>query len=180
MRKFLALALAWALCLAVPAYAESVTGPTPTTVGTSLPGQVAATATNDDAAAGKVGEYIESVVLFASPTSIPTSGVEANVTSISLTAGDWDVWGNVVTVPAGATTTTQTVSGISTTSATLPDVSARWFNTISFAAGTNASAPPPSRRLSLSGTTTVYLVGRANFSVSTMGMCGFIAARRVR
>lgn len=40
----------------VPALADGIFVP-PTSVGTSLPGQVSGTATNDDAAAGKVGEY---------------------------------------------------------------------------------------------------------------------------
>lgn len=50
-----------------------------------------------NAAAGSVGEYVT-----ASPTGISlTTGTTINLTSISLTAGDWDVSGAVEFSPAG-------------------------------------------------------------------------------
>ena len=48
---------------------------------------IVGTTTNNSVQAGSVGEYVESVV--ASTTSGYTSGSTVNVTSISLTAGDW-------------------------------------------------------------------------------------------
>src|SRR5690349_16625741 len=65
---------------------------------------LAGTATNDDAAAGKIGEYIESEVLSGSAVSL-TTNTAANITSISLTAGDWDVWGAAVYQLGSGTTT---------------------------------------------------------------------------
>ena len=60
------------------------------------------TGTNDSAAAGYVGEVIESNVPIGSAISI-SAGVAANITSITLTAGDWDIWGGVTLLPAGST-----------------------------------------------------------------------------
>ncbi len=139
------------------------------------------TATNDSAAAGSVGEYIESVVTNASPTSGFSSGAAKNVTSISLTAGDWDVEGTVLTVPIGGTTTTSISAGISTTTNTLPASELRNQNDgNSQAAGFQVSLPLPRIRVSLAAPATVYLVGRFSFAVSTMSAAGFINARRVR
>jgi hypothetical protein len=36
------------------------------------------------------------------------------------------------------------------------------------------------QRISISGTTTVYLSAYVTFAISTMAVCGFIGARRVR
>ena len=55
-------------------------------------GQIVGTATNDSATAGNVGEYVSSAVTPAYPITL-TSTQYADVTSISLTAGDWDVTG---------------------------------------------------------------------------------------
>lgn len=137
--------------------------------------------TNDSAAAGSVGELISSVIANASATSLST-GTAANVTSISLTAGDWDVYGNVTFVTGAGTTVAYTASWISTSSAAVPDSSL--YASTAFAAGQtfilNTGGCVPGRRLSLSGTTTVYLGAQAGFAVSTCGASGGIYARRRR
>ena len=69
--------------------------------------------TNSNATTGYVGEYISSQVAVASAVAL-TTATPANVTSISLTAGDWDVDGVIDLNLSGATTTDWT-SGISTT-----------------------------------------------------------------
>jgi len=48
------------------------------------------TTTNDNAAAGQVGEYVSSTITGGASVAL-TPGVATNITSISLTAGDWDV-----------------------------------------------------------------------------------------
>lgn len=162
------------------------TGPT-----ISQPNIVGST-TNDAAAAGSVGELITASVVFGSAVSL-TSGTIANITSISLTAGDWDVFGFAGFVGAAGTTVNKLVGGISTTSATLDQTPGRNATLTLFASGTAifsnlASAPATNgfegsvcrARLSLAGTTTVYLVGGASFGVSTCSAYGFIGARRVR
>jgi len=132
------------------------------------------TSTNDSAAAGYVGEYISSQILFASATSLTTATAK-NVTSISLTAGDWDVTGHVSIL---ASVAAQAVSvGINTTSATLPDFSV--YSNIG-ATVTSAGFTIVPQRISISSTTTVYLVALVSFATGTATACGLIGARRVR
>lgn len=144
--------------------------------------QVHGVTTNSSAAAGLVGEYISSTVLVGAAVAL-TTATPATVTSISLTAGDWDVSANVAFNPAAGTTITVQTGGISTTAATLP-VSPGAGAYATFAASFTASAsdvfPVGVTRLSLAGTTTVYLVAQASFGTSTMGAYGFIGARRAR
>lgn len=140
------------------------------------------TATNDSGAAGEIGEYVTSTVLVGSAVSL-TASTAANVTSISLTAGDWDVWGNVSFNPAGTTTITALIAWISTTSAALPTIPNNGAYTslqLSWPTGTTQTIPSGSTRLSLSGTTTVYLSTYSVFATSTMGAYGYIGARRRR
>ena len=142
---------------------------------------IVGTATNDNAAAGSVGQYVEAEVLIASAVTL-TTATPANVTSISLTAGDWDVSGNVCTDVAGGTVLTSVESAINTTSATLPTrpgkgSNQKWDGSLT---GTNLGFPVGTRRLSLSATTTVYLVTSMAFTTSTCKAFGFLGARRVR
>ena len=141
------------------------------------------TSTNDNAGAGYVGEFVSSNIVAGSAVAL-TTGVAANITSISLTAGDWDVWGTIALNPAGTTTTSQLFGGISTTTATLPTAPGggaylALFN-YSLLAGQGTNNPVGTTRISISGTTTVYLVVTAAFAVSTNSGYGFIGARRVR
>lgn len=164
----------------------SVTGVTFPTSGTLLTSaqptinqpNIVGTTTNDNAAAGSVGEFVSSVIAAGAAVAC-TNNVDRNVTSISLTAGDWDVWGNVSMIASGA-------FGIgwawgSTTSATQPDASlyaGLLFNAGSAAGVAGITVPP--FRASLAGTTTVYLSVRARFSAGTVSACGGIYARRRR
>jgi len=143
---------------------------------------VQGTNTNDSAASGDIGEFIESEILSGSAVSV-TSGVAKDITSISLTAGDWDVWGTVTTSPAGGTTSSLIVGWISTTSATLPtnpNKGAEFGSSVSVPAGGAMTAPVGMRRLLLSTTTTTYLSCFISFAVSTMSAYGYIGARRRR
>lgn len=140
------------------------------------------TATNDSAAAGYIGEYISQYLPVGSAVAL-TSGAPQDITSISLTAGDWDVWGNVAFVNPGGTMVTQIVAAIGTTSGVLPtnlgDGAVQNLappNT----AGFNFTLSAGFRRLSLAATTTVYLQALASFTVSTLTAYGFIGARRAR
>src|ERR1700678_3689978 len=81
------------------------------------------TTTNNAAAAGSVGELMSSIVLLGSAVCL-TSGSTSNITSLLLTAGDWDCWGSVWAAPAASTLQTQVTFGISQTSVTLPTVPA--------------------------------------------------------
>lgn len=140
------------------------------------------TATNDNAAAGEVGEYQSILVPTGSPVSL-TSGATTNITSLSLTAGDWDVGGNVVFLPAGTTTTSEYHVSTGTTSATLdPNGASGASNAIhtSIPAGQAGILPAGVRRYSFASTTTVFLLCTQTFAVSTMNGSGYLWARRAR
>jgi len=150
-----------------------------------LNGQLVAkgTATNDSAPAGFIGEYVESIITTGSEVSLTTS-VPANLTSISLTAGDWDITGSVFLELNAATVLANALFGFNTTSATLPaiDSSKRahftWNNTNNWVGTPYATMP--TCRFSLSTTTTIYFVCYGNFSTNTLAVFGSIRARRFR
>ena len=146
---------------------------------TSLKG----TATDDAAAAGKIGEFIESNIAIGSAVALST-GAAKTITSISLTAGDWDVFGQVSFIPAGTTTMTVLAGAIHTTTDALPTSPAAGAYTalqLPFTTGQTQSIPAGAgRRISVAGTTTVYLIAYAAFAVSTMTGYGYIGARRAR
>lgn len=141
---------------------------------------VAGTTTNNNANAGSVGEFVSSSVAITTVSMSTT--VPINITSISLTAGDWDVSGVVAFNPAGTTTIGALVAGINTTSGTLPAAASGALASLlaTFTAGSQAQMHVNPCRMSLAGTTTVFLVAQANFGTSTMQAGGFIRARRVR
>ena len=150
-------------------------------LGPVISGQIPGTATNDSATAGNVGEYVSSTVLAGSAVAL-TTNTATNITSISLTAGDWDVTGAIFQQPNGATVVTLIIGWISTTSATLPTApnnggEALWSGNVT---GNGNSTQPGPMRLSLSSTTTVYLSTFVTFTTNTNSAYGIIRARRVR
>lgn len=144
-------------------------------------GGILGTTTNDNAVTGTVGEYISSTVLVGSAVAL-TTDTPANVTSIALTAGDWDVWANVWTSTGSGTVLTQFVVAVSDVSATFPTAPGdgaytSWSGSLTT---TNIGFTAGMARRSLALTTTVYLVVQASFSVDAEAAYGFIGARRVR
>lgn len=141
------------------------------------------TNTNDSAAAGYLGEYVESVVAEGSAVSL-TTATSTDITSISLTAGDWDVVATNAFAHGATTNVTVHLGGISTTSATLPTgplgLTIERYGSGGLVPNGTVVLYTGQVRLSLSATTTVYLVGRASFTVSTCSGYGGISARRVR
>jgi hypothetical protein len=153
-------------------------------------GQLPGTATNDSACAGCVGEYPSSTVASGSAVSL-SNGVPANLTSLSLTAGDWDV--DVVCNFSGASTTlvTTLACGVSATSVTFDSTLGR--AALTYVSGGTAALynaivggfPPPTvsvsrRRFSLASTTTVFGVAGSQFATSTSSVYGTLTARRPR
>lgn len=150
------------------------------TNATGLPAaSIVTTATNDNAAAGKLGEYTESIVLTASAVSL-TTDTAANITSVSLTAGDWDVSGIVWSKFAGGATCTYAAAWVSSTSATIPTAPAGGFTQLQASIISNSTTATGVVRFSLAGTTTVYLSTQMGFAVGTMAAYGILRARRVR
>jgi hypothetical protein len=136
------------------------------------------TTTNDNAVAGQVGEFITATVASGSAVAL-TRATPANVTGISLTSGDWDVRGTIAYMPAGTTSVTNMLGGINTTSATSGADFANYQAAL-VPGAVNPSYATGTVRLSLSATTTVYLVAQAAFTVAAMSAFGFIGARRAR
>lgn len=139
------------------------------------------TTTNDSAAAGSVGQYMSSTVDYASRISL-TTATAANITSLSLTAGDWLVTGNIVLAPNSSTTISYTFGWISATSASFPAdhlIGGLYLGGIT-SNSSDSGVHVPVYRFSLASTTTVYLSTQCAFGVSTMGALGFIEAWRIR
>lgn len=149
------------------------------------------TTTNDSPAAGSIGEIIcAQVTNGGTPTGCQsnsgtpvalTTGVAANVTSLSLSAGDWDVDGVVGILPAGTTVLSNSFGGSSSTSAALNQFGSYW----QLAPGTSSTGPAyifaiPHWQYKLTTTTTVYCVAQASFGTSTTNAICYIRARRVR
>jgi hypothetical protein len=134
------------------------------------------TRTNNNAPTGYVGEFISSSIVAGSAVSLST-GVANNITSISLTAGDWDVEGNVFFTVGGTCTICYAWSSL--TSATTPDASL--VNGKIVTSGIqNFGTQVPFLRVCIATTTTVYLSAISTFSTSIVTVCGNIYARRVR
>jgi hypothetical protein len=147
--------------------------------------QLLGTSTNDNATAGNVGEFITSQILFASPVSL-TTATAANITTISLTAGDWDVWGQAGFTGGTTTTTSSLAANTSSTTASVVQSSVSFINNIYPASVlfngsfNSVSFAVPVNRFSLSATTTIYLSCYASFATSTCSAFGTLSARRVR
>ncbi len=126
------------------------------------------------AAAGEIGEIITNTTTGVSLTT----GTPANLTSITLTPGDWDV-DAVVLLSSTAVNITLSFGGLNTTSATLPSFpNVARIETQGGTASLQISAP--SVRFNISANTTVYLVGQITFPSGTGTGSGYIRARRMR
>ncbi len=126
-------------------------------------------------AAGYIGEAIR-----AAATAVNlVNNTQTNITSISLTAGIWDV-SLQSQVNWNGTTTTSIESGISATSATVPaggDAGGAWVQTVAGSPVWTISVP--SFRVELSATTTYYAVMRAIFTGGSAAGYARISATRV-
>lgn len=152
--------------------------------GSSAPSwgtDVLGVSTNSNASSGYKGEYVESVV--TSLTNFPTTGQFGDFTSISLTAGDWDV-SAMMNIAANGSTVTAINVGISTTSGN--SSSGLQFGNNAFegklpvVSGSDGNGYVPVYRMSLSTTTTVYFKYAAAYSVATPQARGRLSARRIR
>lgn len=134
--------------------------------------------------AGNVGQCVSQNVPSGSAVSL-TSGTPANVTSISLTAGNWIAAGNVCFSPGGtAVTSTFNMNWLSTTSATLPTAPNQGAETINEAPVVLSNGvfcqPTGTTFYTVSATTTLYLGAFSNFSGTspTMTAFGYVFAIR--
>lgn len=152
-------------------------------------GGIIGTNTNSDAVAGNVGEFKTTTVAAGAAVAGAATTVSKNLTSVSLTAGDWLVSGTcnmlgstlvatVLSCGLGTTTDTQATQAGGSGIGTDP------LSVVSFASSTlpnsvrEVSVHPT--RVSLSATTTIYMVVNNTFSSGSYTMYGTIKAWRVR
>jgi hypothetical protein len=136
------------------------------------------------ATAGNIGQVIQSTVLVGAAVSIATSGTPINVTSIALTAGDWDVEGQVTMVAAAASMAAGSLqeAGINSTSITLPVDGSESYEPVQNAITTTSFKQTfniARKVINSSSATTQYLVAVATFTAGTVSAYGNITARRV-
>jgi len=145
------------------------------------------TSTNDSAASGVVGELITASLASGSAVSV-TTATGKTITSISLTPGDWNIYGVVNFVLSGVTATIFQV-GPSLTTNTLPSQTGgsglavdplTKLPMLTTALSDTLVVPINMTNLKITSTTTVYLVAQATFSVGTLTAYGTINARRAR
>lgn len=135
-----------------------------------------------DAAAGAVGEFISSSVTLGSAVPL-SSTVPTDITSISLTPGDWDVWGTIQNFPGAGSLLVDILGWIHTVSGTIPTApngGAYVLQAYAFPANAVMALPVGQKRLSLAVTTNVFLSMRTTQSAAGQSGYGFIGARRVR
>ena len=133
------------------------------------------TSTNDNAASGSVGEFHD-----AGQYTLPyysSYNVPQNVRMLTLTAGDWDVYGSIYTSPlTGAII--NNIASISLTSSTQTPISSTAY--AASVAGVNSVSLFLYGRVSLPSTQNVYLVSQINSNGSNaLSTCG-LTARRAR
>lgn len=141
---------------------------------------ITGTTTNDDAAVGKIGEYVNT-----SGSNIALTNVTVTqVTNISLTAGDWDVQGLVEYLGAATTFVQNIISCVHNADAPAFCASGTSGRVDAFPdktfLGGRHSHNTGLRRFSLATTTTIYLLGYCSFGTSTCTVSGQLTARRIR
>jgi hypothetical protein len=131
------------------------------------------TTTNDNAAPGYVGEYMNAQQL--TPQNAGTSTVFMTVVSLLLTPGDWDVWG-LVDWSLNGSTTSFVRAGLNAGSLT------NGINVCNGPApsGYNTTLPLVPVRISTATNQSVVLQAAAAYSAGTPQYIGSITARRVR
>ena len=129
------------------------------------------------AAAGYVGEYIANT-----PTAIAvTSGTLANLGSIVLTAGDWDIYGGVAVSGAGATTITLMQASITTSGTSHSTTVGRFANlNLGGVSLTTFGADPTMNIIGnrVTAAATYFVNGTFTFASGTLTAQGLVQARR--
>lgn len=131
-------------------------------------------------AAGTIGEYISSFK-DSSHTVNLSNGVTADITSITLSAGVWNISAHFVLNTGSTVTTVQ--GGVSTTSATLPANGTIGDASFYVNGGITSTGTMDfyvvDYRVSINGSTTYYMVINHAFSAGTASAYGRISGTRV-
>ena len=131
-----------------------------------------------NASAGVVGEFLS---IDPGVNVALTTGTTTNVTSLTLTAGDWDVSGYIRLIPDAGITINGFTSGVTTTSAGTPAPINRMYVPVAYPAGQGPLFPLGRNRFNVSASTTIYLIVNATFGgTGALNSQGAITARRIR
>jgi len=131
-----------------------------------------------DAATGNIGE--PGTATRSSPLSL-SNNAATDVTSVTLTAGDWYVWGNIYYAYGSTTTSSDLDSWINTTSASYPGGTAHvtyYTLPVAAAAGNGLSQLTPVVHIKSATGVTAYLSCAATFATSALSVTGTITACR--
>jgi hypothetical protein len=144
---------------------------------------IVGTTTNNNATAGNIGEEISSTV--STYTNYTTTATYQNITSITLTPGDWDISIPVFTCSTNsATITGDAIFVVSTTTASasgaVEGVNISYISQSTLLGSSKQSGIIAPFRVSLASTTTYYLNTQASFSAGNPQFVGTIRARRMR
>jgi hypothetical protein len=155
------------------------------TIGSTFKGNVLAGVQDATAAsAGQVGEVLSSTVSTAA--NYTTTATYQAITSLSLTAGDWEITGFITFLDNGATlTATANVIGvIGTTTASAAGTTEGSGDIAYLSEVVNGVSGKTSMMLhkvvNISATTTHYLNSQATFTVGNPQFVGSLYARRLR
>jgi hypothetical protein len=133
-----------------------------------------------NAAPGEIGEFVLSNLTMTTMISIGNA-VAIDLTTINLTAGDWDVAGAVYFQATSSAGTDDLRGWFNTMPATQPagDIGGLAISSTSSGGLINFVAIPP-LRMNLTQSTTVYLGASADYGSGSMQVKGYIRARRMR
>lgn len=149
---------------------------------TTFGGGIAGTTLSNNASSGNLGEYVQTLVAQGSAVTCTTT-VVTNVAQVILSAGDWDVEGNV-NITNAAATVTQEVACIWPTTLTAAGMSTDGSEVLSGVTGTLVTSADsitlPRKRINTGVTTTNFLAVKVTFSAGTVKAYGQINARRIR
>lgn len=130
------------------------------------------------AATGNIGECKNSNIPVGSAVPLTTS-TAATITSVSLTAGNWLCYGNVIYVPTGSTVAAAEGAFLNTVPAAAPTApnanGYSYMTALSNAVGQASDGVPVGPMMqNVTSPTTVYLIAYASFSASTLSAYGYI------
>lgn len=141
---------------------------------TGLAGGITGNVTGTAAAAGIVGQVLETT---GTGTAL-TTATDANIATLALTAGEWDVFGVVQYVSTGNMNSYQ--AGVTTSASAYGAFQTQTRSAVSFNASATVIREVPVQRIRLSASGTVYLRAQSTFSSGTITATGYIRATRVR
>lgn len=140
-------------------------------------GQQGATATNDNALPGNAGEFMA-----VSATTALVSATPITVATLTLTPGDWEVFGVAQFSPAATTNITRAQASHSTVPNTL-SLGSNAYASLAwapFVPNATISLRTGLQRQSLAVTTVIGIVAQLDFTVSTAAVTAGINALRIR